>query len=188
MKLVVSFARENYLQKKYEEKALITRKISLSANNFVAGFFGLIRCLMFGFFVYSFYVAGILVENQVENPNTGEPYTIVEIVAITQSMIMAITQVLAVLPNITNISKAQVVGKKVFEVIERKPLVSDLKDGSSPSEISLKRNISFKNVKFRYPTTPKVMPDQLQGVNFDIKAGTSTAIVGPSGSGKSTIV
>lgn len=75
-------------------------------------------------------------------------------------------------------------------MIERVPLIKDTeavaKEGKH--DISLKNQIRFKSVEFRYPTTPSVMPDQLQGVSFSIKAGTSTAIVGPSGSGKSTIV
>ena len=48
--------------------------------------------------------------------------------------------------------------------------------------------IHFRNVKFRYPTAPAKLPSVLEGVNFTIKAGSSTAIVGPSGSGKSTII
>jgi len=190
MKLVVSFAREDLILKKYKEKSEVTRTISRKANTFQSAFFGVIRCLMFGFFVYTFYVATLLVENKVDNPNTGEPYTIVEIVAITQSMIMAITQLLACIPNISNISKAQVVGKKVFDIIERQPQIRDHANSKTVdgSEVALQQKILFKDVRFRYPTTPAVMPDQLQGVNFKIKAGTSTAIVGPSGSGKSTIV
>ena len=41
---------------------------------------------------------------------------------------------------------------------------------------------------FRYPTAPDHVADVFQGLNFTIKSGTTTAIVGPSGSGKSTIV
>lgn len=54
--------------------------------------------------------------------------------------------------------------------------------------LALDRGIVFEKVRFKYPTAPDGLPDTLQGVSFEIKAGTSTAIVGPSGSGKSTIV
>jgi hypothetical protein len=46
---------------------------------------------MFGFFVYTNYLAIVLVEKKMDNPNTGEPYKIQEIVSVTQSMIMAVT-------------------------------------------------------------------------------------------------
>lgn len=54
--------------------------------------------------------------------------------------------------------------------------------------LSLKEGIKFENVHFRYPTQPEKTRDIFSGINFTIKSGTSTAIVGPSGSGKSTIV
>ena len=96
----------------------------------------------------------------------------------------------AILPNITNLSKALVVGKKIFDVVER---VSEIGENSDEDKtenkmISLKQGIEFKGVYFRYPTAPEGLQDTLQGVSFEIKAGTSTAIVGASGSGKSTIV
>ena len=104
-------------------------------------------------------------------------------------MIMAMMQLLSIIPNITTVSKAQVVGRKVFDVLERKPQISNFDSTVDASGfISLKEGINFKGVHFRYPTCPESQPDTLQGVNFTIKAGTSTAIVGPSGSGKSTIV
>ena len=106
-------------------------------------------------------------------------------------MIIAMMQFLSVLPNLTKVSQAKVVGRKVFDILERIPLIKDsdkAKQNQSKEKIGLENSISFKDVHFRYPTAPDVQPDTLQGVNFKIKAGTSTAIVGPSGSGKSTIV
>jgi ATP-binding cassette subfamily B (MDR/TAP) protein 1 len=82
-----------------------------------------------------------------------------------------------------------VVGRKVFDVLERIPQISNIDTTvNSKGFISLEDGIHFKGVHFRYPTCPETQPDTLQGANFMIKAGTSTAIVGPSGSGKSTIV
>jgi ATP-binding cassette subfamily B (MDR/TAP) protein 1 len=46
--------------------------------------------------------------------------------------------------------------------------------------------IQFKDVHFSYPTRPESAI--FKGLNLDIKAGTTVAIVGPSGSGKSTTV
>jgi hypothetical protein len=34
---------------------------------------------------------------------------------------MAMMQLLSILPNVTSVSKAQVVGRKVFDVLERVP-------------------------------------------------------------------
>ena len=56
------------------------------------------------------------------------------------------------------------------------------------STFEVKENITFTNVTFKYPTAPENVKNVLEGINFKIKSGETTAIVGPSGSGKSTIV
>lgn len=56
------------------------------------------------------------------------------------------------------------------------------------NKISLTQKITFENVTFRYPTADPEFRPIFDGVNFSIKSGEITAIVGASGSGKSTIV
>jgi ATP-binding cassette, subfamily B (MDR/TAP), member 1 len=78
----------------------------------------------------------------------------------------------------------------VFDVIDRVPLIRDKDAATTNSHPSFELNdgIHFKNVTFKYPTAHAKLPNVLTGVDFTIKAGTTTAIVGPSGSGKSTII
>ncbi|MCA1791184.1 MAG: ATP-binding cassette domain-containing protein [Thioalkalivibrio sp.] len=45
--------------------------------------------------------------------------------------------------------------------------------------------ICFKGVWFAYPTRPE--PPALQGIDLEVPAGASVALVGPSGAGKSTL-
>jgi ABC-type multidrug transport system fused ATPase/permease subunit len=52
-------------------------------------------------------------------------------------------------------------------------------------EISLKPNIEFKNVSFKYPLTEKLV---LKNINLRINFGERLALVGENGAGKSTIV
>jgi len=47
-------------------------------------------------------------------------------------------------------------------------------------------HLSFKNVRFAYPTRPKKII--FDGFNLDIAQGSTVALVGPSGGGKSTTV
>lgn len=83
MKLIVSFAQEEHVIKKYEERALECYQISNKSGHIGAFFFFAFRIGIFGFFVYSYYIATIFVEKEIHNPRTDMPYAIDEIVSIT---------------------------------------------------------------------------------------------------------
>jgi hypothetical protein len=55
-----------------------------------------------------------------------------------------------------------VVGRKVFDVLERTPEIKNI-DSTVNEEgiISLKDGIQFNGVHFRYPTCPDTQPDTL---------------------------
>ena len=70
------------------------------------------------------------------------------------------------------------------ELLAEEPDVEDIKNAPK-LKLDLNNyqpNIEFSNVSFHYPTQNKSAG--LQNVNFFIKAGTETAIVGSTGSGK----
>jgi ABC-type multidrug transport system fused ATPase/permease subunit len=99
---------------------------------------------------------------------------------------MSMMTFMGIIPIIPGIVKALVSGKKVMDVINRVPKI--ISKDNAVVNIQLNNSIEFKGVHFKYPTAIEKTRPTLEGVDFKIKAGTSTAIVGPSGSGKSTIV
>lgn len=50
----------------------------------------------------------------------------------------------------------------------------------------MKGYIRFKNVRFNYPSRPKVKI--LRGLNLEVQPGQTVALVGSSGCGKSTCI
>ena len=82
--------------------------------------------------------------------------------------------------------KAKVIGRMIFDVIDRVPEIRD--HGTCVANFEVNKAIKFQDVSFRYPTAPTNAKNVFDKVSFLIKAGQTTAIVGPSGSGKSTIV
>ncbi len=72
-------------------------------------------------------------------------------------------------------------GDRVFEILDTKV---EIKNPSSPQPFPIKNHsISFTNVTFSYNQRGNIV----EGLNFQIPHGSTTALVGPTGAGKSTI-
>merc|ERR1711997_304941 len=81
--------------------------------------------------------------------------------------------------------KAVGAGSRIWEIVDKQPLIQlDSKDQILPKK-SLKGNIEFKNVNFSYPTRRDALI--LKDFNLEVSCNTITAVVGGSGSGKSTL-
>ncbi|ULT81139.1 hypothetical protein L3Y34_011195 [Caenorhabditis briggsae] len=62
----------------------------------------------------------------------------------------------------------------------------EVDDDSKNHLDNVRGNISFRSVRFVYPSRPEA--PVLKGISFEVKHGESIALVGASGSGKSTVV
>jgi len=59
------------------------------------------------------------------------------------------------------------------------------KVAAEPKEIGDIKRLSFKNVSFKYKSSPE---EALQGISYEVGRGKTIAFVGPSGSGKTSLV
>lgn len=87
-------------------------------------------------------------------------------------------------PDMQVFNQAKAAGYEVFQVIQRKPLISSESNGKMPSKI--KGDIDLRDVYFYYPSRPE--KTILQGLSLSIPAGKTVALVGGSGCGKSTVI
>ncbi|MDF2645214.1 MAG: transporter ATP-binding protein [Paenibacillus sp.] len=72
--------------------------------------------------------------------------------------------------------------ERIFEFIDEEPTVAEIEGAKALS--SIQGNVKFENLVFEYePGRPA-----LNGINLDVQAGQSIALVGHTGSGKSTIM
>jgi ATP-binding cassette subfamily B protein len=70
---------------------------------------------------------------------------------------------------------------KIMEVLDEEPQVVDAPTAGELPPIE--GHVRFENVRFTYGTGPEV----LHGIDLDVPAGTTVALVGHTGAGKSTI-
>ncbi len=85
-------------------------------------------------------------------------------------------------PSITALTNGKAAAGKIYAVIDREPAIPD--SGGRRLK-SVEGRISFRNVTFRYPSRPDV--PIFEGLNLEIAAGQTVALVGGSGCGKSTV-
>ncbi|XP_055805857.1 ABC transporter B family member 9-like [Solanum dulcamara] len=88
-------------------------------------------------------------------------------------------------PSLNAFAAGQAAAYKMFETINRKPLI-DTFDKSGAVLEDIKGEIELKDVYFRYPARPDVQI--FSGFSLVVPSGKTVALVGQSGSGKSTVI
>ncbi|XP_035227144.1 ATP-dependent translocase ABCB1-like isoform X2 [Stegodyphus dumicola] len=144
-----------------------------------------IRGVTFGFaqsipsFAYacSMYYGSVLVaEGELSYPDL---FKVIEAVILGTAMV---GQAVAFAPDY---QKAKVAAVRIFKLLDIKPSI-DIFSTAGRVLDDVKGYIRFKNVRFNYPSRPRVKI--LRGLNLEIEPGQTVALVGSSGCGKSTCI
>ena len=82
------------------------------------------------------------------------------------------------------VSNASVGAKRVFEILDTPEEVKDAVDAKPVVRSSLRGELTFSSVTFRYTDDREILRD----LSFTLAPGQSAAIIGPSGVGKTTLL
>lgn len=104
-----------------------------------------------------------------------------DIIAFIQYSTQVVTSFLMIGAFMIILPRILVSGRRVNEVLTTELTITD----GELDHISNNPTIEFKNVSYQYPGSEK---ETLKDINFSLKPGKTTAIIGGTGSGKSTIL
>jgi len=178
MRTISAFNIQNTFVEKYDS-FLHTARITGIKKGFVSGLsIGSVMMLMFLTWSLGLWYGSTLVA-------TGE-YQTGTVFTVFFSVIIGAFALGQSTPSLEAIGNAQGAGYKLFDTLNRKPLIdARSEDGLKPNE-KIKGQIEFSNVVFRYPTRQEVKV--ANGINFKVNPGETVALVGESGSGKSSVI
>jgi hypothetical protein len=84
-----------------------------------------LRLCIFGFYVYGFWIGTTFVKKEIINERTGVPYTTGEFLTVFMAIMVGMVNVIGLTPNLQAVVKAKVIGKTIFDVIDRVPEIRD---------------------------------------------------------------
>ncbi|MBQ8605558.1 MAG: ABC transporter ATP-binding protein [Clostridia bacterium] len=182
VRVVKSFVREEFEQDKFSTANKDLKGAGMSAfKNMIT-----LHPIQ-SFFMHATTICVIWFGSALVIKNLGIPDTFS--VGELSSFITYVTQILMSLMMVTMMlmisSRALASGKRIKEVLEETPDISD-GDSADPSLIVQNGSIEFKNVTYRYykNSAEPVLDD----INLIIDAGSTVGIIGSTGCGKTTLV
>lgn len=131
------------------------------------------------------YIGGINISIEKNGMDTG---TIMAAITYISQVIMSVMMTTNMFQSI---SRATASGKRIHEVIDTEPVITDgdMKyegDAKSAKKPDTDFMVEMKNVSFKYPDT--VGRPVLKDINLSIKKGETFAVIGATGCGKTSLV
>ncbi|DAA76434.1 TPA_exp: putative ABC multidrug transporter [Trichophyton benhamiae CBS 112371] len=108
-----------------------------------------------------------------------------DVVTVIFAVVVAATSLTHIAPQIITITKAAAAAEELFRIIDKESAIDSFStSGLAPEECV--GELKLEGLEFAYPSRPDTKV--LNGVDLNVPAGKTPALVGASGSGKSTII
>lgn len=177
IRTIASFCAEEKVMQLYQKKCEGPMKTGIRQGLISGIGFGLSFALLFCVYATCFYAGARLVQ-------AGET-TFSDVFRVFFALTMAaigISQSSSLAPDST---KAKSAAASIFGILDRKSKI-DPSDQSGMTLETVKGDIEFQHISFKYPTRQDV--EIFRDLCLTIRSGKTVALVGESGSGKSTVV
>ncbi|GAB4827247.1 ATP-binding cassette sub- B member 9 [Ancistrocladus abbreviatus] len=177
IRTVQSFCSEERVMELYEQKCEGPKRHGVRLGLVSGISFGFSFLALYCVNAFCFYIGAVLIHHH--KATFGEVFKVffaltISAIGLSQSSSMALDS-----------NKAKDSASSIFEILDSTPKI----DSSSDKGITLdtiKGDIEFKHVSFKYPTRPDIQI--FKDLCLKIPSGKTIALVGESGSGKSTTI
>lgn len=174
----VAFNSQKRLAKKFEEKLGFSLRTGISEGKLLALMVAILWSAIYLNYGLAFWQGSRFIADGVEN--VGALLTVVLAILIGAFAFGGVS------PSFQAIGSAMGAAQKIFEAIDRVPVIDAGEDNVGDILKDFEGRIEFEHVKFTYPSRPNV--PILEDFSLTIEPGQTVALVGSSGSGKSTII
>ncbi|KAI3456076.1 hypothetical protein Pfo_012739 [Paulownia fortunei] len=177
IRTVASFSAEQKVMEMYQRKCKAPTQQGVWYGIVGGASLGFANFVLFSVYAFSFYVGAVLT-----NHGQAKFSEVFKVFFALQVSSLGISQSSSLLADFNKFKESAV---SIFEILDRKSLI----DSSSYDGLildTLKGDIKFQHVSFKYPTRPDIQI--LKDLSLFISSGKTNALVGESGSGKSTVI
>ncbi|KAJ6969480.1 hypothetical protein NC653_034109 [Populus alba x Populus x berolinensis] len=176
IKTVFAFVGESYAIKTFSEsmaKQLSKSKVEALIKGVVIGTFQTVTFCSWALIIW---VAAVVVT--AKRAHGGD------VLAAIMSILLGAISLTFAAPDMQIFNQTKAAGNEVFEVIQRKPLITNDSKGKTLDRMD--GNIDIRDVHFAYPSRQDALI--LKGFSLSIPSGKMVALVGSSGCGKNTVI
>lgn len=180
LRVIRAYNAESYQEKKFENANNDLTSNNLFANRIMAIMNPSMGLVMNGLNLAVYWIGAYLIQRASMQDKLSLFSDMVVFSAYAVQVVMAfmmLTIIFIILP------RATVCAKRINEVLDTK--LSILDGQKDVSDISLRGEIEFKNVSFKYKDTKEYA---LKNISFTAHKGEIVAFIGSTGSGKSTLI
>ncbi len=178
MRVVKSFVREDYEEKKFGKASDELKKDFTFVERVIALSSPLMQVAMYGSMLFiSFFCAKIVISSVGTVLDVG---TLSSMITYSMQVLMSLMMLTMILVMLT---MAAASAKRIEEVLDE---ASDITNPENPVMQVRNGDVDFNNVSFKYSAGAE--RDSLSNINLHIKSGQTVGIIGGTGSGKSSLI
>lgn len=177
IRVVKSFVREDFEEKKFSRSSEDLRETVVYASNIIITIFPAMQIIMNASILAVLWFGGLKVIDN--NLKVGELVSFVNYLSQILMSLMMLSMI------IMTFARAAASSKRIVEVLDTEPSLQNTDSGSKNDYKIEKGSVTFKNVYFRYAGGEN---DVLKDISFNVNAGETIAVVGATGSAKSTLL